>query len=604
MLPYRHQFSASLPVLILLLANLLLLSLHTSSAFAPRPTSVLLKYNNRHQSTMKRHPQHSSDKANEPPARQVSLPLWNNNEKQTADEGNVVDEETSLLSSSEQKKQESTPSKTSKQYSSTGAAILDLAIPALGALLIDPLMTLADTAFVGRFSGGDSADSLAGMGSAAALLTFSFYLFGFLTKVTTPLVSSKRASGNEPAAMAIGGQALSLALGLGLCLTLVLLVLQAPLLNLMGAVDAGPAAYGYATDFLVIRALAAPAVLSISACTGILRGYLDTKTPIVILVAANLLNFALDVVLIVFGHLGPLGAAIATTSAEWISALLFLGVLSGRLPSAAGELGSNQDSSTGKLIVGADDGSAQLLSIVPTLTLPPWEEIEPLVVASSSVFLRSLVLQAALSSAAASAARNGNAMAAASLSAHQIGIQLWLLCSFISDALAAASQGLVADALGRNSKQDARDISKIVFVYSLGLGLTLGSLLFIGSESNFLLDFFTTDSATKAELARILPLIIFSQPLNSYVFATDGVIEGASEFTFQAQSMLLSVFVATGLYMSLSGMGYSDGDTLVQVWTCLIMLQLLRGLTASWKIAQTDGPIDILAVNNANDSSR
>lgn len=69
---------------------------------------------------------------------------------------------------------------------STGQSILELAVPAAGALLIDPLMTLVDTAFVGRFS--DTADQLAGMGSAAALLTFSFYLFNFLCTATTPLV--------------------------------------------------------------------------------------------------------------------------------------------------------------------------------------------------------------------------------------------------------------------------------------------------------------------------------------------------------------------------------------------------------------------------------
>ena len=71
---------------------------------------------------------------------------------------------------------------------STGQSILELAIPTAGALLIDPLMTLADTAFVGRFS-DSGADQLAGMGSSAALLTFSFYLFNFLCTATTPLVS-------------------------------------------------------------------------------------------------------------------------------------------------------------------------------------------------------------------------------------------------------------------------------------------------------------------------------------------------------------------------------------------------------------------------------
>lgn len=528
--------------------------------------------------------------------------LWGKPEESIDGESPLANESTRLMSvnndnnGDKEEGMATTPRTTTKTYGSTGEAVLDLAIPALGALLVDPLMNLADTAFVGRYS--DTPDALAGMGSAAALLTFSFYLFGFLTKVTTPLVSSKRAAGQEQDAAAVGGQALSLALGMGIMLTLALVVGQTKLLGVMGAVDAGPETLQYAKDFLVLRAFAAPAVLVISASTGILRGYLDTKTPIVILVAANLINFALDVILIVFGHMGPLGAAIATTSAEWISALLFLGVLAGKLPSADGELGSNQnENNNGSLTKKANDGGT--LTIVPTFSIPPWAEIKPLVIASSTVFLRSLVLQVTLSSAAALAARNGDDAAVASLGAHQIGIQLWLLCSFISDALAAASQGLVADALGRGNKSDARDIVKTVFAYSLGLGLALGSMLYIGSATNFLFDFFTQDNLTQLELARILPLIIFSQPLNSYVFAADGVIEGASEFVFQAQSMLVSVGVTWALFLALSGAGYGNGDILVQVWTSLIVLQLVRGITSSWKIAQKEGPIDIMKTSTS-----
>ena len=128
---------------------------------------------------------------------------------------------------------------------------------ALGSLLIDPLLTLADTAFVGRFS--ESANELAGMGSAAALLTFSFYLFNFLCSATTPLVASKRASGDEDGALAVGGQALSFALLLGGILTTGLLVLKQLLLDVMGTGISGLEANGYAIDFLTVRALAAPA---------------------------------------------------------------------------------------------------------------------------------------------------------------------------------------------------------------------------------------------------------------------------------------------------------------------------------------------------------
>ena len=493
---------------------------------------------------------------------------------------------------------------------STGRKILNLAIPALGALLIDPLLTIADTAFVGRYS--DSPYELAGMGSASALLIFSFYIFNFLCTATTPLVASKRATNDESGAMAVGGQALSLAFGLGAILTISLLLFRQPLLDLMGATTM---TNDYAMDFLMIRALSAPAVFIISASTGILRGYLDTKTPIYVLFLANIVNFGLDVVLITVLGLGPKGAAIATTTAEWISALLFLFVLAGKIPSADGELGKKKedfDISNNLITNGQSDDdddvdvdvavatssttSTNTLVITPKLSIPPWNEIKPLIVASSSVFIRSLVIQLLLTSAAAFATRgdgdsdNGTAF----ISAHQIAIQLWMLCSYISDALAAASQGLVADAIGRKDTIDVHDISKTVFVYSAVLGLLLSGLLFVGFYStHFLVDFFTSDTGTQNALLEIAGLIIFSQPLNSLVFAADGVLQGASEFPYQAKSMLISGFVTAIFFWTLQTTGELDKSLLFNIWAALICLQLMRGITSAVKIFDRNGPIKL-----------
>jgi putative MATE family efflux protein len=466
---------------------------------------------------------------------------------------------------------------------STGQQILELAIPAAAALLIDPLMTLADTAFVGRYS--ETPDQLAGMGSAAPLLTFSFYLFNFLCTATTPLIASRRAAGKEQEAIALGGQALSLALVLGGFLTLTLLLLKQTLLRVMGTGITGDSANEYALAFLSVRALAAPAVLCIEASTGVLRGYLDTTTPIFVLIFANLLNLVLDVALIVFAGMGPLGAAIATTTAEWVSAGLFLGVLAGRLPSATGELGRSKD----------QEIVAQY--IVPTMSIPPWEDIQPLIVASSAVFFRAVVLQLSLSAAAAMAARGGGTgdVAAATVAAHQIGIQLWLLCSFFCDSLAAASQGLVADAMGREDPAAVRDVSKTVFTYGLMLGLFLGALLQAGDSTGLLFDIFTKDEAIRATLGKILPLIILAQPLNALVFAADGVLQGASEFPFQARAMALSGLIAVGTFVVLER-GIGDVDTLVHIWTALIALQFMRGVTSLWKLVERDGPINLLAL--------
>lgn len=464
-----------------------------------------------------------------------------------------------------------------QENSSVGNEILSLAIPALGALMIDPLMTLADTAFVGRFS--TTADALAGMGSSAALLTFSFYIFNFFCTATTPLVGTRRSSGDEAGALQVGGQALSLSLFIGSIVTIVLLLLAQPLLQVMGTDITGVQANKYAMDFLTVRAFAAPAVLCISASTGVLRGYLDTKTPIFILAFANIINLLLDIVLIAGMDMGPMGAAIATTTAEWLSALLFLGVLAGKLPSADGQLGSNPPK------------GREVLSVMPPASVPEWKEIQPLVVASSSIFLRTAVLQITLSSATAMAARSEGG--AASVAAHQIAIQLWLLCSFVADALAAASQGLVADGIGRDNANYVRQVSNTVFCYSLVLGLALSVGLQIGDSTRFLLDFFTSDGATQAYLSRILALIILAQPLNSLVFAADGVLQGASEFTFQAKAMVLSGASAWVSFLVLQEV-YGFTDTLLHVWIALIVLQFMRGLTSFVKIVDPNGPIKLL----------
>lgn len=486
---------------------------------------------------------------------------------------------------------------------STSRQILGLAVPALISLAIDPLMTIADTAFVGRYSAPNDPYPLAGLGSAAALLVFSFYVFNFLATATAPLVANRRAARDEAGARLVGGQALSLALVLGTCLSGILLLYREPLLQLMGTSVTGPQADMYAMQFLTVRALAAPAVLLCSASNGVMRGYLDTKTPTLILLGSNAVNLLLDVILVANLGMGPRGAGIATTVAEWIAALCFLGVLSGKLPRADGRSSRTDD----KLDNNAQQEAA--LSVTPVMDLPKWTDIRPLVVASSSVFLRSIVLQVAMSSAAAMAARSTSdaadaitSGASASVAAHQVALQLWLLCSFLCDALATASQALVADGIGRKDVDAVREVSRTVFDWGLALGLTLSTALWVGTfPTGFLIDFFTSDEGTRIELGKLLTIVILAQPLNSFVFAADGVLQGAEEFPYQAKSMALSVASAFAMFGLLEYTSFGqdvilrgDGDTLVNVWYGLITLQTMRGITSLVKLVEAPGPINLL----------
>ena len=284
-------------------------------------------------------------------------------------------------------------------------------------------------------------------------------------------------------------------------------------------------------------------------------------------------------------------------------------ILAGKIPSVDRKLGSNQQprSTTGESNRGSEDdvvateesNADDQLSIVvvtPTRKIPEWRAMRPLVVASSSVFVRTFMLQLSIAGAAAMATRSGDgseSASASSIAAHQIALQLWLLCSFVCDALAAASQALVADRLGRNDSAGVRDVSKTIFVYAFALGLVLAGALGFGDYSGFLLKLFTADTPTQEALKPLLVLLIVAQPLNSFVFAADGVLQGASVFAYQAKTMVLSVLVAFASFFCLANFGPESQCTLVFVWYSLLVLQLMRGITSLWKLVEPNGPIDL-----------
>src|SRR5690606_25319377 len=96
--------------------------------------------------------------------------------------------------------------------------ILVLAVPALGTLAADPLLSLADTAFVSRLG----TIPLAALGIDTALFSMAFFAFNFLAYATTPMVARRIGVGDRRGAGQVIVQALYLAVALGALSALVL----------------------------------------------------------------------------------------------------------------------------------------------------------------------------------------------------------------------------------------------------------------------------------------------------------------------------------------------------------------------------------------------
>ncbi|CAM9766415.1 unnamed protein product, partial [Ectocarpus fasciculatus] len=96
--------------------------------------------------------------------------------------------------------------------------IFALALPTLGAVLIDPCLSLVDTGYVGRLG----ALSLAAIGPCAAAFNFVFVTASCALLVSTSVLVSEQRAMNDRAAI---GRTLTLASGLAVSMGVIMAAL-------------------------------------------------------------------------------------------------------------------------------------------------------------------------------------------------------------------------------------------------------------------------------------------------------------------------------------------------------------------------------------------
>jgi Na+-driven multidrug efflux pump len=200
------------------------------------------------------------------------------------------------------------------------AEILRLAIPALGALVAEPLFLLGDSAIVGRIG----TVPLGGLGVASQALTTLVSISIFLAYGTTAAVARQLGAGNRRAAIQLGIDGLWLAAGIGAAVLAVGIPL-APLI--VHAFGASPAVTAGAITYLRISLLGAPAMLAVLAGTGVLRGLQDTRTPLAVAVCASAGNIVLNAIFVLGLGWGLAGSAWGTVIAQNAAALVYLAVV-------------------------------------------------------------------------------------------------------------------------------------------------------------------------------------------------------------------------------------------------------------------------------------
>lgn len=391
--------------------------------------------------------------------------------------------------------------------------ILRLAVPALGALIAEPLFLLADSAMVGHLG----VTPLAGLGIAGAILQTIVGLMVFLAYSTTPAVARRIGAGDERGAVAAGVDGCWLALGLGIVLATGGWFASPSLVALFGA---SPSISDAATRYLELSMLGLPAMLLVFAGTGLLRGLQDTRTPLAVAGAGFAANILLNFVFIYPLGLGIAGSAIGTVVAQWGMAAVYLVIVARHarrvgaplLPHHAG-LGNSARSGSWLFVRTASLRAAMLLAVFTATRLGPDE-----------------------------------------LAAFQVTMTVFATVAFALDALAIAAQALVGKGLGAGDLAGVRAVLRRCLQWGVGAGVVFGAVVVAASPVAAAL--FTSDPAVASLLPLALLIIGVGAPLGGYVFVLDGVLIGAGDARYLALTGLTNVAVFVPLALAVGAWGH------------------------------------------------
>ncbi len=426
----------------------------------------------------------------------------------------------------------------------TLSRVLAFSLPALGAALADPLMSLVDTAFVGQVS----AIGLAALGPNTAVFGFVSMVFQFFTVSTTAMVSRAHDDRNDVAKKSrCVSDALSLALLCGALCAIGLIAFGGHILRLLYTPDELMAP---ARAYLTIRAAAVPAALVTLVGTAASLGARDARAPLRVAAATSSLNALVNAYLVLGPPgLGIVGSAIGTCLSQYVGAALFVR----HMTSKKSELRLR-------------------------LTAPTWRRAAPFVSSGAALTTRSVCVMTAYSLATAAA----SAMGTLTVAAHQVLVGVVTVAQFCPEPLSACAQSELASVAskrkggyGKNTqtraeRRFAKRSARLLLCCGGALGGGVAGLCYVA-----LVRFphvFSADVHVAMAVAAMAPIVCVAVFAYALVCVMDGLIFASGRMVFAAGASIANLPLAAAFVARASGGGFG----LMGTWYALLALFLVR----------------------------
>ncbi len=427
--------------------------------------------------------------------------------------------------------------------------ILGLALPNIITNITVPLLGMVDTAIMGHLS----EEGLGAIAIGASLFNLIYWNFGFLRMGTSGITAQAYGARRWDEAVKTLVRACTIALGIALAL----IVLQWPIGLLVPVIFEGSdKVLAMALTYFQVRIWAAPATLGLYAIKGWFIGMQDSKTPMWIAIALNIVNIIFSLLFVLVFHWDIAGVALGTVVAQYSGLAMGIFFLRRKWKAESGEW--KVEGGTMKTIKDALH----------------WDKMKRFFKVNGDIFLRTVCLSAVFTFITAA----GSHISDEVLAVNNLLMQFFTLFSYIMDGFAYAGESLVGRYIGAREAKNLRSAVRLLIVWGLALTVVFTGAYAVGGEW-FLAIF--TDQQAVIDAAGVYLFWALIVPVCGFAaFLFDGIFIGATA----SRSMRNAMFVATAAFFAVYyGLKVLNAplDTLTWnniLWTAFMVFLTLRGL--------------------------
>ena len=417
----------------------------------------------------------------------------------------------------------------------THGRVLKIALPIMISNATVPILGAVDTGVVGQLG---LPQPIGAVGMGAIILSFVYWIFGFLRMGTTGFVAQARGAGDAAEAQVLLSRALLIAGAAGA----VFIVLQVPIF--WAAFQLSPASAeveALTRTYLSIRIWGAPFAIAVYALTGWLIAMERTRGVLALQLTMNGVNILLDLAFVLGLGWGVEGVAVATLIAEFSGAALGLWLC--------------RDAFAGTVWREAARvfDRARLLRMAQV---------------NGDILARSLMLNFGFAFFIFRSADHGDEV----LAANQVLMQFFEISAYALDGFAFSAEALVGAAFGARRPDAIRRAALMTSVWGLGCVAALSATFWFAGGA--IIDLMTTAPGVREQAREYLVWCAIAPIVGLPAFMFDGIFIGATRTRDMRNAMIWSLALYMAAWFALASLFGTHG-----LWAALILFFMFRGVT-------------------------